>query len=60
VAAVRHEILHVFTDRDIAIVEFDVHYTRHDNNVVTRAERASGPCRSGCSWRSRRRTPRPI
>jgi ketosteroid isomerase-like protein len=35
VAAVRHEILHVFTDRDMAIVEFHVHYTRHDNNVVT-------------------------
>ncbi|SRR6266540_1069211 len=35
VAAVRHEILHVFTDRDMAIVEFDVQYTRRDNNVVT-------------------------
>jgi ketosteroid isomerase-like protein len=35
VAAVRHEVLHVFADRDAAIVEFDVHYTRHDNNVVT-------------------------
>jgi ketosteroid isomerase-like protein len=35
VAAVRHEILSVFTDRDAAIVEFDVHYTRHDNHVVT-------------------------
>ena len=30
IAAVRHEILNVFTDRDAAIVEFDVHYTRHD------------------------------
>jgi ketosteroid isomerase-like protein len=35
VAAVRHEILHVFTDRDMAIIELDVHYTRHDNNLVT-------------------------
>jgi ketosteroid isomerase-like protein len=35
VAGVRHEILNVFTDGDVAIVEFDVHYTRHDNNVVT-------------------------
>src|SRR4051812_7963149 len=35
VAGVRHEILNVFTDGDAAIVEFDVHYTRHDNNVVT-------------------------
>lgn len=35
VAGVRHEILHVFTDRDAAIAEFDVHYTRHDGNLVT-------------------------
>ena len=35
VAGVRHEILNVFTDRDAAIVEFDVHYTRHDGNVIT-------------------------
>jgi ketosteroid isomerase-like protein len=35
VAGVRHEILNVFTDRDAAIVEFDVHYTRHDGDVVT-------------------------
>jgi ketosteroid isomerase-like protein len=35
VLAVRHEILTVFTDRNAAIVEFDVHYTRHDNHVVT-------------------------
>jgi ketosteroid isomerase-like protein len=35
IAGVRHEILPVFTDRDAAIVQFDVHYTRHDNNVVT-------------------------
>jgi ketosteroid isomerase-like protein len=35
VAAVRHEIVHDFADREMAIVEFDVHYTRHDNNVVT-------------------------
>jgi ketosteroid isomerase-like protein len=35
VAGVRHEILNVFTDQDAAIVEFDVHYTRHDGNLVT-------------------------
>jgi ketosteroid isomerase-like protein len=35
VAGVRHEIINVFTDRDAVIVEFDVHYTRHDANVVT-------------------------
>jgi ketosteroid isomerase-like protein len=35
VTGVRHEIVNVFTDRDAAIVEFDVHYTRHDNQVVT-------------------------
>jgi ketosteroid isomerase-like protein len=35
IAAVRHEVLHVYTDGDIAIVEFDVHYTRHDGDVVT-------------------------
>ena len=35
VAAVRHEILHVYDDGDAAIVEFDVHYTRHDGDVVT-------------------------
>ena len=35
IAGVRHEILNVFTDRDAAIVEFDVHYTRHDGDVVT-------------------------
>ena len=34
VSAVHHEILHVYVDRDIAAVEFDVHYTRHDGNVV--------------------------
>jgi ketosteroid isomerase-like protein len=34
VAAVHHEILHVFEDHDIAVVEFDVHYTRHDGGVV--------------------------
>ena len=33
--SVRHEILHVFHDSNAAIVEFDVHYTRHDGNVVT-------------------------
>ena len=35
VARVRHEILNVFTDRDAVIVEFDVHYTRHDGKLVT-------------------------
>ena len=35
VAGVRHEIVNVFRDADAAIVEFDVHYTRHDGNVVT-------------------------
>jgi ketosteroid isomerase-like protein len=34
IAGVRHEILHVYGDGDDAIVEFDVHYTRHDGNVV--------------------------
>jgi len=35
IAGVGHEILTVYTDGDAAIVEFDVHYTRHDGNVVT-------------------------
>ena len=35
IAGVRHEILTVYSDGDAAIVEFDVHYTRHDGNVVT-------------------------
>jgi ketosteroid isomerase-like protein len=35
VAGVRHEILNVFTDGDAVIVEFDVHYTRHDAILVT-------------------------
>jgi ketosteroid isomerase-like protein len=35
IAGVRHEILTVYTDDDAAIVEFDVHYTRHDGGVVT-------------------------
>src|SRR6476469_10966324 len=35
IAGVRHEIVAVYTDGDAAIVEFDVHYTRHDGNVVT-------------------------
>jgi ketosteroid isomerase-like protein len=35
VAGVRHEILSVYRDGDGAIVEFDVHYTRHDGGVVT-------------------------
>jgi ketosteroid isomerase-like protein len=35
IAGVRHEILNVYRDGDAAIVEFDMHYTRHDANVVT-------------------------
>jgi ketosteroid isomerase-like protein len=35
IAGVRHEILNVFTDRDAVIVEFAVHYMRHDRDVVT-------------------------
>src|ERR1700722_9366093 len=35
IAGVRHEILTVYRDGYAAIVEFDVHYTRHDGNVVT-------------------------
>ena len=35
IAGVRHEILAVYSDGDAAIAEFDVHYTRHDGNVVT-------------------------
>jgi ketosteroid isomerase-like protein len=35
IAGVRHEILMVYEDGDASIVEFDVHYTRLDGNVVT-------------------------
>jgi len=35
VAGARHEILNVFADGDLVAVEFDVHYTRHDGQVVT-------------------------
>jgi ketosteroid isomerase-like protein len=35
ITAVRHEILRAYTDGETAIVEFDVHYTRHDGDVVT-------------------------
>ncbi|MCU1466948.1 MAG: hypothetical protein JWM72_2876 [Actinomycetia bacterium] len=35
IAGVRHEILTVYEDGDAAMVEFDVHYTRHDGGVVT-------------------------
>jgi ketosteroid isomerase-like protein len=35
VAGARHEILNVFVDEDTVTVEFDVHYTRHDGQVVT-------------------------
>jgi ketosteroid isomerase-like protein len=34
VGGVHHEILHVYDDRDIAVVEFDVHYKRLDGEVV--------------------------
>jgi ketosteroid isomerase-like protein len=34
VAGVHHEILNVYSDGDIAIVEFDVHYTRRDGKTV--------------------------
>jgi ketosteroid isomerase-like protein len=34
VAGVHHEILHVYADGDIAVVEFDVHYTRQDGRSV--------------------------
>jgi len=35
VAGVRHELLHVYRDGDIAVIEFAVRYTRLDGNVVT-------------------------
>ena len=35
IGGVSHEILIVYSDGDAAIVEFDVHYTRHDGKVVT-------------------------
>jgi ketosteroid isomerase-like protein len=35
VAGVHHEILHVYRDGDVAVVEFDVHYTRLDGRTVT-------------------------
>ena len=34
VAGVHHEILHVYADGDVAVVEFDVHYTRRDGRSV--------------------------
>ena len=34
VAGVHHEILRVYTDGEVAVVEFDVHYTRHDGRSV--------------------------
>jgi ketosteroid isomerase-like protein len=34
VAGVHHEILHVYADHDVAVVEFDVHYSRHDGGSV--------------------------
>jgi ketosteroid isomerase-like protein len=35
IGGVRHEILRVYGSGDAVIVEFDVHYTRRDGNVVT-------------------------
>jgi ketosteroid isomerase-like protein len=35
VARVHHEILSVYSDGDVAVVEFDVHYTRLDERSVT-------------------------
>jgi len=35
VAGVRHEILHLYRDDDIAAIEFAVHYTRLDGKLVT-------------------------
>jgi ketosteroid isomerase-like protein len=34
VAGVHHEILHVYADGEVAVVEFDVHYTRRDGRSV--------------------------
>jgi ketosteroid isomerase-like protein len=34
VAGVHHELLKVYSDEDVAIVEFDVHYTRRDARTV--------------------------
>jgi ketosteroid isomerase-like protein len=34
VAAVHHEILNVYTDGEVAVAEFDVHYTRLDGEPV--------------------------
>ena len=35
VAGVHHEILDVYSDGDVAVVEFAVHYTRLDGKSVT-------------------------
>lgn len=35
VAATRHEVLKVWSDEDVVVVEFDVHYTRLDGGKVT-------------------------
>jgi ketosteroid isomerase-like protein len=35
VAGIHHEILNVYSDGDVAVVEFDVHYTRLDGRSVT-------------------------
>jgi len=34
VAGVHHELLKVYSDQDVAIVEFDVHYARRDGRTV--------------------------
>jgi ketosteroid isomerase-like protein len=34
VAGVHHQLLKVYSDEDVAIVEFDVHYTRRDGRTV--------------------------
>ena len=34
VAGVHHELLKVYSDEDVAIVEFDVHYRRRDGRTV--------------------------
>ena len=35
ITVVRHEILDMWSDGDVVIAEFDVHYTRHDGGEVT-------------------------
>lgn len=35
VASFRHDIVHVWSDRDALIAELEVHYVRHDGGEVT-------------------------